>query len=73
VVQVEEPPMDVAVALEHGPFFRPTTGVVAPYFGPNTAKLVGRMKPVGVHAARGRKAQAKQANYYGSGLMRTLR
>ena len=27
VVHLEEPPMDGAVALEHGPFFRPTTGV----------------------------------------------
>ncbi len=42
MVQVEDPPMDVAVALEHGLFFRPTTGVVAPYFGPTDAK-VGRV------------------------------
>jgi hypothetical protein len=41
VVHPEERPMDVSVALEHGSYFRPTTRVVAPYFGPSDAKLVG--------------------------------
>ncbi len=38
---LEEPPMDVAVALEHGAFLPPDDSVVAPYPGPNTAKLGG--------------------------------